>query len=225
MLSRRAAIRPGPGWGRFLLIACLLLVAPLPRAAAQAPASQTPVVSEQDIDALVTTLQDPAAREKLIQQLQALKAAQAAEPHAIEPESIGAVLLSSLSEQVRQVSDALVTTATAILDLPRLISWTATQLADPTVRARWLEVLLKLGFILAAALVADWLVARLLRRPLHLLESRSAASVWMRIPLALARLLLEVLPIAVFIAVVYGVLPATKPSEVTRLVALTIINA
>ncbi len=225
MLSRRAAIRPGPGWGRFLLIACLLLVAPLPRAAAQAPASQTPVVSEQDIDALVTTLQDPAAREKLIQQLQALKAAQAAEPHAIEPESIGAVLLSSLSDQVRQVSDALVTTATAILDLPRLISWTATQRADPTVRARWLEGLRKLGFILAAALVADWLVARLLRRPLHLLESRSAASVWMRIPLALARLLLEVLPIAVFIAVVYGVLPATKPSEVTRLVALTIINA
>ncbi|MGE0118875.1 MAG: mechanosensitive ion channel domain-containing protein [Dongiaceae bacterium] len=225
MLSRRADIRPGPGWGRFILIACLLLVAPLPRAAAQAPASQPSAVSEQDIDALVTTLQDPAAREKLIQQLQALKAAQAAEPHAIEPESIGAVILSSLSERVRQISDALVTTATAVLDLPRLISWTAAQLADPTVRARWLEVLLKISFILAAALAADWFVARLLRRPLHLLESRSVASFWMRIPIELARLLLELLPIAVFITVVYGVLPATKPSEVTRLVALTIINA
>ena len=61
MLSRRAPIRPGPAWGRFILIACLLLVAPLPRAAAQAAASPTSAVSDQDIDALVTTLQDPAA--------------------------------------------------------------------------------------------------------------------------------------------------------------------
>lgn len=225
MLSPRADIRPGPGCGRFLLIVCLLLIAPLPRAAAQTPATQAPAVSQQDIDALVTTLQDPAAREKLIQQLQALKAAQAAESGATEAESIGAVLLSSLSEQVRQISDALVTTATAVLDLPRLTSRTAAQLADPTVRARWLEVLLKIGFILAAALAADWLVVRLLRRPLYVLESRSVASFWMRIPIELARLLLELLPIAVFITVVYGVLPATKPSEVTRLVALTIINA
>jgi small conductance mechanosensitive channel len=57
------------------------------------------------------------------------------------------------------------------------------------------------------------------------LESRSVARFWMRIPIELARLLLELLPIAVFITVVYGVLPATNPSEATRLVALTIINA
>jgi len=227
MPSRRTDLRPERGWGRFLLVACLLLLALLPfsPAAAQGQASPPAAVSEQEIDALVTTLEDPAAREKLIQQLRALKAAQAQDAQAVEPEGLGAILLASLSEQVRQVSDALATAATAILDLPQLIGWTVAQLSDPAVRDRLIEVLLKLGIILAAALAAEWLTRRLLRRPLRALEVRAGAKFWLRLPLAVARLLLELLPIAAFATVAYAVLPATKPLQVTRLVALVIINA
>ncbi len=226
MPMRRADTRPAPGPGQLVLFAfaLFLAVSPLPRAEAQQQETdRSPAISEREIDALVTTLEDPAAREKLVQQLKALKAAQAKE--AAAPASIGAILLSSLSEQVRQASDALVATATAILDLPQLIRWAAAQLADPAVRGRWSEVLLKIGIVLISALAAEALVVRLLRRPLRALEIRAIAGFWVRIPLSLARLLLELLPVAAFIAVAYAVLPATKPIEVTRLVALTVINA
>ena len=227
MLSRRTDTRPAEGWGRFPLIVCLLLVAllPLSPATAQEQAGQLPAISEQDIDALVTTLEDPAAREKLIQQLKALKAAQAKEAQAVAPEGLGAVLLASLSERVRQVSDALVTTASAILDLPQLVTWTIAQLSQREVRERWFEVILKIGIILIAAWAAELLTLRLLRRPLRAIEVRTVASFWLRFPFAAARLLLELLPIAVFAAVAYGVLPVVKPTEVTRLVALALINA
>jgi small conductance mechanosensitive channel len=182
-------------------------------------------MSEQDIDALVATLEDPAAREKLIQQLKALKAAQAREAEAVAPEGLGAILLASLSEQVRQASDALVSTATAVLDLPQIVTWTIAQLSDQEVRERWFEVILKIGIILIAAWAVELLALRLLRRPLHILEIRTVSSFWLRFPLAAARLLLELLPIAAFAAVAYGVLPVTKPTQVTRLVALALINA
>ncbi|MGH6926847.1 MAG: hypothetical protein ACREEV_00920, partial [Dongiaceae bacterium] len=141
------------------------------------------------------------------------------------PEGLGAILLASLSEQVRQVSDALVTTATAILDLPQIVSWTIAQLGDREVRERWFEVVLKIGIILFAAWAAEWLALRLLRRPLQAIEVRTVANYWLRIPFAAVRLLLELSPIVVFAAVAYGVLPVTKPIQVTRLVALALINA
>jgi small conductance mechanosensitive channel len=202
----------------------LMLLAATP-AAAQLQTTQIPAVTEQDIDSLLTTLEDPAAREKLIRQLRALKAAQAREAEAAEPEGIGAVLLSSLSEQVQQVSGALIATAGTVLDLPELISRAADDMADPEVRGRWLDLVLKVGIVLILALAAEGLASRLLRRPLHQLEIRNVSRYWLRIPFAVARLLLELLPVIAFVAVAYSVLPATKPGEVTGLVALTLINA
>jgi small conductance mechanosensitive channel len=215
------------GWARFPVVVFLLLLAllPLSRAVAQEQAGAPTAISERDIDALVTTLEDPAAREKLVQQLRALKAAQAREAQTVAPEGLGAILLSSLSERVRQVSDALVTTASAILDLPQLATWTIAQLSQREVRERWFEVVLKIGIILIAAWTAELLTLRLLRRPLRLLDARTVGSFWLRFPFAAARLLLELLPIVAFAAVAYGVLPVVKPTQVTRLVALALINA
>jgi small conductance mechanosensitive channel len=205
-----------------VLVFALMPFAPV--AAQQQPAA-LPAVSQQDIDALLATLEDPAARDKLIQQLKALKAVQTQQAQTVEPEGLGAILLSSLSERVREASDALVTTATAILDLPSIVTWIATELAQPAVRSRWLDVLVKIGITLFAALAVEWLALRLLARPRKLLDARIVGRYWLRWPLAVARLLLELLPIVAFCAVAYGVLSTMKPSQVTRLVALTIINA
>lgn len=217
-------LRPTPLVLAILLLP-LLFVIPTTRGIAQEQAAGPPTMSAEDVDALLATLEDPAAREKLVQQLKALKALQSEAPQTVEPEGLGAILLSALSEQVRKVSDSLVTAATAILDLPQLVSWSIQQLADPAVRTRCIEVLLTIGVLLLAALAAEWLAARLLNRPRRLLEDRRVASVWLRVPLAIGRLVLELVPIVVFVAAAYGILPLTKPSNVTRLVALTIINA
>src|SRR5262249_36724180 len=228
MLLRRVDAAPRHRRGRplsFVWLVLVLVLMPLAHVAAQQQPAELPAVSEQDVDALLATLEDPAARDKLIQQLKALKAVQAQQAQTVEPEGLGAILLSSLSERVRKASDALVTTATAILDLPSVISWAASQLADPAVRARWLEVLIKIAIILAIALTAEFMAGRLLARPRNLLDARVITHYWVRWPLAIVRILLELLPIVAFIAFAYGVLPMTKPSAVTRLVALTIINA
>lgn len=213
---------------RPFLLLCLLLAllsAPTQETGAQEGGATAPDVSAAEIDSLLATLEDQAARDKLIQNLKALKTLQAEAPQTVEPEGLGAILLSSLSEQVRKVSEALVTTATAVLDLPATIRWAAGELAKPETRARWIDVLVTIGIVLAAALAAEWLSARLLGRPRRLIEDRTGARSWIRFPLALARLGLELVPIVVFIAVAYAVLPITKPSEVTRLVTLTIVNA
>lgn len=224
----RRDCRPRFRPGRPLLLLCILLAlvaGPSPRATAQTQGAEPPAISATEIDSLLATLEDPAARDKLVQQLKALKALQTKTEQTVEPEGLGAILLSSLSEQVRKVSDALVTTATAVLDLPATVTWAAGELSRPETRTRWIEVMITVGILLAAALAAEWLAVRLLGRPRRLIEDRAVARSWIRFPLALARLGLELVPIIVFIAVAYVALPMTKPSEVTRLVALTIVNA
>src|SRR5215468_2158569 len=226
MLLRRVDVYPRRRRGLLPIIwlALVFVLMPLGRLAAQQPA-QLPPVSQQDIDALLATLQDPAARDKLIQQLRALKAAQAQQAQTVEPEGLGAILLSSLSERVSEASDALVATTTVVLDLPSVITWTTAELAKPEVRTRWFDVLMKIGITLLAALAAEWLTLRLLARPRSLFDARIVDRYWLRWPLAVTRLFIELLPIVAFLAVAYGVLPVTEPSPITRLVALTIINA
>jgi len=206
----------------------VLVLMPFAHVAAQDQPAELPAVSQQDVDALLATLEDPAARDKLIQQLKTLKAVQAQQAQqaqTVEPEGLGAILLSALSDRVRQASDALVATATAVLDVPSSLGVIVAKLADPGERARWLEVLVKIAIILAIGLAAEWVSARLLARPRTLIDARVITSYWMRLPLAVVRLLLEVLPIVAFFALAYGVLPMTKPNPTTRLVALTLINA
>src|SRR5262245_40292608 len=194
MLLRRVDAAPRHRRGRplsFVWLVLVLVLMPLAHVAAQQQPAELPAVSEQDIDALLATLEDPAARDKLIQQLKTLKAVQAQQAQTVEPEGLGAILLSALSDRVRQASDALVATATAVLDVPSNLGIIATKLADPGERARWLEVLVKIAIILTIGLAAEWITARLLARPRNLLDARVITSYWMRLPLAVVRLLLE----------------------------------
>ncbi|MGH6932138.1 MAG: mechanosensitive ion channel family protein [Dongiaceae bacterium] len=192
---------------------------------AQDAPAESGALSQQQIDELVTTLEDPAARDKLIGQLKALRAIQRQAAETAEPEGLGAAMLNLLSQQMRQASDALVGAAAMLLDAPRLLSWFARQAADPAARQRWLEVIVKLAVILAAAMAAEWLTGRLLRRPRRALSGRAVDHFWMRLPLAAARLFLDLVPIMAFALFAFGALAATQPSETARLVALAVINA
>ena len=228
MQLRRPEARPPRRAGGVFLFVWLLLVslsAALPPAVAADP-TPAPVASDKEIDDLVTTLQDPAARDKLIQQLKALKAAQAHQTQTVTPNGLGAVLLAALSEQVGKISDAFVSTATAVLNLPQGVAWVAQQASDPTVQDYWIEVTLKILVVLLVSLAAEMLTARLLARAHRTLEARRADRLWLRLSLTVVRLVLELIPIIVFAVVAHGiVLPATHPSYTTRLVAIAIINA
>jgi moderate conductance mechanosensitive channel len=224
--ARSNAVRLFPFVWFLVALAGLLPAQAMPASAQIVPpqAAETPAVDSQQIDEMIKTLQDPAARDKLIQQLQALRAAQA-QAEGSEPESLGATLLTVLSEKIREGSVAFADSVRALLDAPQLADWLWLQVNNPFVRERTMQALLAIAVVLAAAMAAEWLAMRLLARPRRAIEERTRNGIWLQIPLAIVRLLLELLPIAVFATVASIVLPLTDPTQTTRLVTLAIVNA
>lgn len=219
------------------------------KAAPPAPASAVaPSTSTDDLKALLATLQDPAARQKLIIQIQSLidlrqKSAGAAptaltvapvtptaQPATVPAEADaagapGVQAIQATSSQIRRVSDILVSGAAALLDFPRLVEWVQAQLGNQSTRLIWLYVALKIFGVLAIASAAEQ-VARFLMRGLRRASTdRAIATRWVRLSLIAARLAIELIQIAVFGAAAYIVLPLISPDDFTRAVVLAFVNA
>ncbi|HEX7970573.1 MAG TPA: mechanosensitive ion channel domain-containing protein [Stellaceae bacterium] len=220
-------------FGACALVACVLLslagptraqsqpVAPAPAAAAPAP------VSADELQRLVGTLQDDAARAKLVEQLRALIAAQRGIEQK-QAEENPVALLNNFSAQVDAISGEILAAAAVVLDAPRLVAWLGDQAGDARAREFWLEVGLKLGIIFGGALLAEWFVRVLLRRPAARLAQRSSGTVTAQTAqalLLLIQLFIEVLPILVFAGAAYVVLPLVQPRFSTARVAEVIIHA
>jgi len=206
-------------------------------AAAQAPAAQAniPTASTDDLKALLATLQDPAARDRLIAQLQTLIAlrqqgagAGQPAPSAPSPEASGAPgvqAIEATSGQIRHMSEALVAGVSVLLDFPRLVSWTDRQLGDEATRVSWILIGLKLAAVLAAALISELIAGFLLRGARRAAGDRESATLWVRLLLLLGRVFVDLLRIAAFGAAAYIVLPLIDPGDFARAVALAFINA
>ena len=180
-----------------------------------------------EVDGLIRTLEDPAARETLVSQLKALKAVGAAgvAPAEKPPSRVGGRIIESLSEKIDTVSAQLVGGAELLLEMPRALAWLERQVRVPDNRDRWLRVLWRVAAILFAGFVAEWIVRRLLARTRASIEGQERDSVWMRLPFLIARTFIDVVPIAAFAAAAYLIMPMLEPSERTRLVAIALVNA
>ena len=218
------------GLRRFLpvlvFLACWQASSPSIAQEAASPAAEQGLSAGQAGD-LVSTLENEAERQKLIDSLKALAAAREAQQAAEEPApaTLGAKALAALSERTSSLGDNLGEAAAILFDLPDVLLAVYEEGKDPAARARWLEILLKLAAILVAALLAEWLVRRMLRRPRRAVEGRDGDAFPVRLAFLLLRTFLDILPIAAFAAAAYGVLPLTEPHPVTRLIVLAVVNA
>ncbi len=84
--------------------------------------------------------------------------------------------------------------------------------------------------VFGLGLVAEWIAWRALRRPREALDAKAPenGSVWSwlrRVPLVLGRLLLDLVPVAAFAAVSYGMIGAVQPLPTTQLVMLIANNS
>ncbi len=201
------------------------LTNPAPTAEAPAPAVPAQAVPAEQLQALVGTLQDDAARARLVEQLQALIAAREAIEPPAAPLTLGARMLAFLSDRVEALSAGLVQVATVFSDLPGIAEWLRGQVEDPIARDRWVELVGQLTLILAAGFAARWAALGLLRRPRAAIEERRPATALGRLPFLLLRALVDLVPIAAFALVGYGLLSVTEPGLRVRLAALTVINA
>ncbi|MXP63010.1 mechanosensitive ion channel [Roseomonas sp. M0104] len=148
----------------------------------------------------------------------------------LAPNTLGGQILIGASQRLAWLSDQAVAAAQAITDLPGLLSWFSSLAHDPVTQARVIDASWKLALLFGLGVWAEWVVQRALARQrvrLDRLAPRAAQGwrwLW-RVPLVLGRLLLDLLPVAAFGLVSYGLIGAVRPLPTTELVLLTANNA
>jgi small-conductance mechanosensitive channel len=229
-----------------------MMMAPIPSALAAsaqtAPVSSRGGPTQAEAQRALEVLEDPQKRAQLVDTLRAIAKTQpaapegvAAPPVALEPNSLGAQLWSELSGWADRLSAETAATADALSDLPFLWLKVERALANPALQRAFLTALWQLTLVFACGLLLEWLIRSALRRPLAALAAYApdnghgkGASVvtvpsaaWRlsrRLPFALGRLLLELIPIVVF-AGIGNLLAAVVAEGTTRLVILILVNA
>jgi small-conductance mechanosensitive channel len=235
---------------RLLILASLLVLAPAVHAqVAPDDARRTLDVLQdpQKRDQLVKTLQT------IAQTQQQPAPAQATVP--IAPGSLGADVLIGASGFLNHLSSEMIAAFGAVRSVPLLWHWLTVMATDPQARGVLLDTAWRLVVILAVGLWLEWGVRRAIRRPIVALARRAprsnhrveedavaraesgetepprsrritALTLLRRVPLVLARFVLELLPILAFL-VVGHLLAATAlgGDDPPRLVLLAVIDA
>jgi len=208
------------GVSRFSLFVVFLLSGPI-----FAQAEPAPAVTVQELEDLAAVMEDEAAREQLLSRIRTLIVTR--ENTQVKPpvESASARLIAALAENLRETSQQLVAAADALRDVPVLFASVRDQAANPKIRQRWFDLIIKVALILFAGGVAERLVHFLLRRTRRTLEERDSDTLWVRLPLLAGRTVLDLVPIATFAAAAYAVATVLRPTPQVHIIALTLINA
>ncbi|MGH6968842.1 MAG: mechanosensitive ion channel family protein [Stellaceae bacterium] len=191
---------------------------------AQTPEQAAAPVTTDELQNLVNTIQNPAARQKLVKELQALIVAQRGIQKK-SPAETAHNFFASLADGARAIGDEVLAAATVAVDAPRIVAWLRDQAGNAQTRHRWFEVTTRLAIVIGLAIVADWLVWFLLRAPARQFGARAGEAMTWRLVYLLINAVFEALPIAAFAAVAFIVLPMTAPRFVTERVATTVISA
>src|SRR6266478_4508987 len=208
----------------------------------------TPAEAQQIID----LLQDPQHRAQLVETLRAIakapppdaKPAPApAPPVTLVPNSLGAQLVSQLSSWPELLAGEAAVTVQAITDFPLLWRRGARFVAEPDERLAALNGLWQLGLVVVGALLVEWLTRLALARPIAALAayvpkrergdgapdtaprlSYRAGTMLRRLPFALARVALDLIPVGVFWGA-GSLFAGLTPSPLTRDATLIVLNA
>jgi small-conductance mechanosensitive channel len=172
----------------FLVLAVLIVACPaavaqtlspmVPQTAPAAPPTSTPhPLTAEEAQRALDTLQDDAKRAQVIATLRAIATASPApvpqaKPAPIASNGLGAELLAQVSQQLGDMSQAFVASARTLTDFPLLWAWLKRTATDPFARDLLIDIAWKLPLILGCALAVEWLVSRVLRRPLAILQAR-----------------------------------------------------
>ena len=234
-----ALIRPAVGSSRpFVapLLALLLFLLPLaalaqvpapapasPPATAQPAAEQAKTVAE--LEALVGTLTDEAARTKLVDQLKTLIEARRATAEPKQDAGAGAEFLGRLTNEVGRIGQQFVGAAEFIVDLPQVFGWATTGIGDPTMRKALIDFAMALVIVLAAAIATEWIVRRVLTRPRRAVESKHHDRLVVRLSFVFVRLLLDLLPVLAFALVAHAAMAFLDPPWRIRLAVLALVQA
>jgi small-conductance mechanosensitive channel len=171
-------------------------------------------------------------------------------PVSLVPSGLGTELLGGISNWLEDLSRRFGDTARAVTDFPLLWRWVLHVVNDPVARQGLFEAAWRLAVVVGCGLAAEWLTALALRRPLAVLEAhappdpanglataaesvspatRHRSRAWrllQRLPFAIGRLILDLLPVLAFAAVADGLLATIIDSTARiRLIILAMVGA
>lgn len=134
-----------------------------PQAAAPPKPEATAEQRRGELERLVATLEDPAAREALLNQLRTLMRAEP--PPAPADPLVGVVdqLEAQASARLNMVTESMGHLVNSISAVPQLVGWLGQQLADPVYRGVWYSVLTQAGLAATLGFIASLLTRRALR--------------------------------------------------------------
>jgi small-conductance mechanosensitive channel len=207
-----------------------------PAAAAPAPPAALPAEAAARLRAI---LADEAQRAELLRALDALAgaaapaapAAPAAEaPALLQPDTLGAQIITGAGEQARALSTTLWQTLRTVTDLPGLMNWASGAVRDPVTQARLADAGWKVTLIIALGLLAEVLLRGATRRPRERIAATVAGEAgwrgWLaRLPPALARFGLDLLGLGAFTLAAWGALLLLAPLPTTELIAKIVAYA
>ena len=217
-----------------------------PQAASQIATPQaTPALSAAEAQQALDVLQDPQKCAQLITTLRAIaQASPAAAPPAaasaakappevtLRPNSLGAQLLVALSGWSLRLAGEAAATLQAMNNLPALWRWFVTLQTDPKASLALLIAAGWVALVVGCALILEFAAAWVLRRPRDALGRHvpagdgSSTRLLRLLPYALLRLLLDLVPVAVFAAagtLLAGIIPGIDATM--RLVVIAVVNA
>ena len=258
-----------------LFAALFLAISSLCSARAEPPApsvNAAAALSPDEAKRALETLQDDKKRAQMIDTLRAIANASGQQPPTPEQKSpiplsadgLGAQLLLTVSEEIGEISREVADVARTLTHFPAFYYWIVRTANDPAAYHLLIEIAWKLALVFGCALAAEWVIVRLIRRPVIFLEARvpqtvhvpaqplaagdppisaagvasqpeqhrrrvSLARAWqllLRLPFVFGRLVLELLPILVFVGVATALLGTEIGDPATvRLVILAVVNA
>jgi moderate conductance mechanosensitive channel len=203
----------------------------------------TPALTAAEARQALDVLQDPQKREQLIATLKAIAkaapapaerapAAKTAPEVTLKPNSLGAQLLVVMSRSSLRLAGEAAATLQTMNNLPALWRWMTTLETDPQASHALLIAAAWVAFVVGCALVLEYLTIWALRRPREALGAHAPVTngdsvrLMRLLPHALARLLFDLAPVAIFACVgnlLIGLVPGIE--ERTRLVVIAIVNA
>jgi small-conductance mechanosensitive channel len=171
-----------------VLLACALFAFPVfaqPGDAPAAPATNhAEALTAEQAKRALDTLQDENKRTQMIETLRAIAnvspQAQAAPSPAPEPknaipltaDSLGAQLLLTVSEQIGEISHEIAGMVRTVTHFPAFYYWIVRTANDPYAYNQLLDIAWKLALVFSCALAAEWVIFRIIKRPLAYLEAR-----------------------------------------------------
>ena len=171
----------------FALLAALVLAISSFAGAHAEPAKPAPgnaaTLSPDEAKRALDTLQDDKKRAQMIDTLRAIANASGPQqpappapeqksPIPLSADGLGAQLLLTVSEEIGEMSRDIADMARTLTHFPAFYYWIVRTANDPAAYNLLIEIAWKLALVIGCALAAEWVIFRLIRRPVIFLEAR-----------------------------------------------------